>query len=110
MSRLRTADGLKHVQVAIAVAGVKGVDGDGDEEIAAVRSAVAFALCVVAGAIDFMHGMGDVPGESRLHQDPLILRGSSKGGDRKQEGNSELHFLSQNLRWMGHETATMEAP
>ena len=70
---LRAASDLKHVEVAIAVAGVEGLDGNGEQKIALPGVADALSFGGVADAIDFMHGMRHVIGEGGLIEEPRAV-------------------------------------
>jgi len=101
-SKLCAARGLQHVQIAIAVAGIEGLERNRNQKIAACSTAVALAFGVMTGAIDFMHGMRDVPRERGLHQNPLalsiVLRGNGQRQRDQQQDDGRLHRFSQNFR------------
>ena len=80
---LGAAGDLHHVNVAIAVAGVEGFDGDGDEEVALAVVTEALAAGSVADAVGLMEGVGDVIGESALLEEPLAVLG--EGGQREEQ-------------------------
>ena len=61
---------LDHVQIAVGVAGVEGLDRDGDEEVAPAGVADAFTAGCVADAVDLVHGMRHVVAERALVGDP----------------------------------------
>jgi hypothetical protein len=72
---LRATGDLKHVEVAIAVAGVEGFDGDGDQEIASSVVANAFAASGVTDAFRLIQRVRDVISERGLIEDPLAVGG-----------------------------------
>jgi hypothetical protein len=95
---LCTAGDLKHVEVAIGVAGVEGLDGNGEEEIALAAVADAFSFGGVTYTIDLMNGMGHVIGEGGLIEKPcavwlgliwLGLVGLGEQGRREKESDEE---------------------
>lgn len=97
--KLRAAHRLHHVQIAIAVAGVEGLQRDRNQEVATCGAAIALAFGVVTGAIDFMHGMRDVPGERGLHENPLAVLGHNRQRQRdQQQDDGRPHRFSQNFR------------
>jgi len=79
-----TAGDLKHVEIAVGVAGVEGFDRDGEEEIALEGLADAFASRGVADAIDFVERVGHVVGEGGLVENPGLI-GLREGGDCEEE-------------------------
>ena len=107
---------LDHVQVAIRIARVKRLDRCGYQKIALSRVANALSACGVAGAVNLMHGMRHVIAETGLLQDVGRVRlgeervGNAQCSEREAKQKGQLHRFSQNLRWMGHETATIDAP
>ncbi len=134
---LGAARGFDHVQIAVGIAGVEGFDRNGNEEVALPGVADAFSLGGMAGAIHFMHGVRHVIGERGFACDPggIRLRGrrhrDQKGGgncggegnisphpSRKNKNAARVghpgfplsHCFSQNLRWIGQDTATIDAP
>lgn len=60
---LRASGDLKHVEVAVGVAGVEGFDWNSDQKLALPGVADALAFGGVANAVDLMHGMRHVIGE-----------------------------------------------
>ena len=83
--QLRSASHLKHVEVAVAVAGVERFHGHGDEEIALSVVANAFAARGVADAFGLVQRMRDVIGERGLVEDPLTVRGVGELEPRSQK-------------------------
>jgi hypothetical protein len=71
------------VDVAVAVAGVEGFDGDGDEEVALSVVTNALAASGVADAVGLMERVGDVIGEGALLEEPLVVLG--EGGQREEQ-------------------------
>jgi len=61
---------LKHVEVAVGVAGVEGFDWNGDKELALPGMANALSFGGVTDTVDLMHRMRHVIGEGRLIQYP----------------------------------------
>ena len=90
---LRAAGDLEHVQVAIAVAGVEGLDGDGEEKVAGSGVADSFAFGGVAGGIDLVDGMRHVIGEGGLVEEPgvVLLREGRREKSDKDNGGADLH-------------------
>jgi hypothetical protein len=82
---LRAAGYLKHVEVAVAVAGVEGFDGDGDQEIALSVVANALASRGVGYAFGLVEGVRYVIGKSGLVEDPLAIRRRGERRKRKSE-------------------------
>ena len=103
------AGDLNHVEVAIAVAGVEGFDGDGDEEVALSLAAGSLPARGVADAIGLMKRVRDVVGERALLENPLGV-GEGKYGQKQQRESRDLfcevHGRSQNFR----ETDNRAAP
>ncbi|SPE26885.1 hypothetical protein SBA5_560051 [Candidatus Sulfotelmatomonas gaucii] len=64
--KLGAARGFDHVQIAVGVARVKGLDRDGDEEVAPAGVTDSFAAGGVADAVNLVHGMRHVIGEGGL--------------------------------------------
>ena len=101
---LRAAGGLDHVQVAIAVAGVEGLHGCGNQEITLSGAADAFAASGVAGSVDLVHGMRHVIRESGLVESPRLvglgwigLRAyGGERGQREDEDCEQRRFLQWN--------------
>ena len=99
--KLSAAGGLDHVEIAVAVAGVEGFDRDGDEEITLPGVADSFAFGGMADAIDLVHGVRHVIGESGLIENPLRVGwreggsgGAAKGKQEQREQVPEFHRLS----------------
>lgn len=93
---LHAAGGLDHVQVAVAVAGIEGLDGCGDEEVTLTFVAYTFSTSSVTGAIDLVHRMRHVIGEGGLIEGPrLVGRLGVRGcesGQREQEDCEQALF------------------
>jgi hypothetical protein len=84
------------VQVAVAVAGIERLDGDGDQEVALSFMANAFAARGVAHAFALMQRVGYVVGESALLEHPLVVGREEMGASqhKKQGKNSFGHRVS----------------
>src|ERR1700692_1029475 len=72
--KLRATRDLKHVQVAVCVAGVECFYLDGQQEIALSGVANALAASSVAHAIDLMEWMRHVIGQDGLVENPGVIR------------------------------------
>jgi len=104
------AGNLLHVKIAVGVAGVKGLDLRGEEEVAHTGVANAFAFGGVADAVDLMDGVAHVIGERRLveHKGAVLGAGREREEQEKKCGFQLVLLLLQG-RWMGQETARMAA-
>ena len=71
--KLRAPRDLEHMKVAIAVSGIKRLDGHGDEEVALSRVADALAARRMADAFALMQGMRYVIGQRGLFENPLAV-------------------------------------
>ena len=85
VSELRAARNLKHVEVAIAIAGVEGLDGYGEQEITLPQMTNALSLRSMAHTIDLMQRMRHVISEGGLVQGP----GAVCLGERRQREKHE---------------------
>ena len=116
--KLPATGSLQHVQVAIAVAGIEGFDRRGNQEVALSSVADALAFGSLTDAIDLMHRVRHVITQRGLDKDPLTVGLTKRGEGEKKKSNQNssvrnqdsLHGCSQNFQWIGHDTATMDAP
>lgn len=69
--KLRTACDLNHVEVAVAVPGVKRLDGYSNQEFALARVANTLPFRRVAYTLSRVQWMGHMVSESALLEDPL---------------------------------------
>jgi hypothetical protein len=93
-AELRPAGDLKHVDVAIAVAGVEGLDGYGEQEITLPQMADALSLRTMAHTIDLMQWMRHVISEGGLIQDPRAVCLGERRQREKHEDEKTLIFHS----------------
>ena len=91
-----TTRDLEHVQVAVAVAGIECLNGNGDEEVALSFVADALAAGGVAHAFALMQGMRDVVGQGAFLEDPWVVSGK-QGGQWEQEKKREEFFVHRIL-------------
>ena len=89
--KFRSARDLDHVQVAVAIAGIEGLYGDCDQEVALSVVANAFAAGGVALAVGLVQRMRDVVGQGALLEDPLVVRCEKVGSGSSR--NSSRNFL-----------------
>ena len=80
------------MQVAVAVAGIEGLDGDGDQEVALSFVADALAARGVAHAFGLVERVRNVVGQCALLEDPLVV-GSEEGGQWEQEKERQEFFV-----------------
>jgi hypothetical protein len=81
---LGAAGDLHHVNVAVAVAGVEGFDGDGDEKVALSVVTHALAAGGAADAVGLMERVRHVIREGALLEEPLAV-GEGEGGQREEQ-------------------------
>ena len=91
--KLRAAGYLKHVQVAVAVPGIKRFDGHGDQEIALPGVADALASRRMAYTLALMQRVRDMIGEGGLFQSPLAIRGKRR---KRQKQKGQQYSLAHN--------------
>ena len=82
--KLRPARHLKHVQIAVAVPRIKGLDGHGDQKIALPGVADAFASRRMAYALALMQRVRDMVGEGGLFQNPLAICCQRRNASRRK--------------------------
>lgn len=85
--KLAAARHLKHMKVAVAVAGVKRLDGDRDQEITLSGVASSFTAGRVADAIDLVQRVRHMIGERGLFENPLAV-GQDPHRKRKEQQSS----------------------
>jgi hypothetical protein len=85
-----TAGDLNHVDVAIAVAGVEGFYGDGDEEVASPIVTCSLPASGVTNPVGLVKGVRHVVVERALLEDPLAVGKR----DRWKYQQRESHNLS----------------
>ena len=98
---LGAAAGLDHVQIAVAVARVEGLDCGGDQEVALPGVADSFAARGVADAVDLVHGMRHVIAEGGLVEEPRLAGlgrtrlgvNGGEGGQREQQDGEHGRML-----------------
>lgn len=79
--KLRTARHLNHVKITVAIAGIEGLDGYGDEEITLSLATDTLASGRTADADRLVERVKDVIADLGLIENPLLI--GRKGGRRK---------------------------
>jgi len=98
--KFSAARDLNHVEVAITVAGVEGLHGNGDEEVALSGMTGSLPAGGVADAIGLIKRVRDVVGEGALLQNPLAVSKRKRRESQEQKGDgflSYVHERSQNF-------------
>ena len=80
------------MQVAVAVAGIEGLDRNGDQKVALALMANSLAARRVADAVGLMQRVRNVVGQRALLEHPLVV-GGEKVGQREQQKKRQ-DFLS----------------
>ena len=81
--KLRPARDLQHMQITVAVPGIKRLDGHGDQKITLSGVANSLSSRRVAHPFTLVQRMGHMISESALLQNPMAVR-CSKSGQRSK--------------------------
>ena len=93
--KLRAPRDLEHMKVAIAVSGIKRLDGYRDQEIALPGVTDSLASRRAAHTLSLMQRVGHMVGDSAVFKDPLAIGSSKRAACHEQEGNQ--YFLVHKL-------------
>src|SRR5579863_9158004 len=97
--KLSAAHHLKHVQIAVAVAGIERLDGYGDQEIALSVMANSLSFRRVAYALGLFQRVGDVIGERGFLEYPLAVREDEPGNYQKQKRQNKFFAHNPSLQF-----------
>src|ERR1019366_5327599 len=100
--KLRPPRDLDHMNVAVAVPGIKRLDRHRDQKIALSGVANSLASCRVAHTLALMQRMGYMVGESELFENPLAIRCGQHRKGQKHEGHQDGLFHKRGSEFNGY--------
>ena len=90
--KLRAARDLQHVKIAVAVSGIKRLDGYRDQELALARVANAFPFRRMAHTLGLMQGVRHVVSESGLLEESIGHRLRQTRGELQEKKQSVFSY------------------